>query len=144
MRLCGKLRAGLPSRHRNLRRGAELKNRSPYRYTPLPQEHVCPKITFSDVAILELFRPEARVCMGRQLANACISPRLVGDAISVAEKKIYDFRKCLNIFLSLWETGDRFPRGSRSPPVRDGGDFFEHRRFPRLPTFTARPLPAVV
>jgi hypothetical protein len=71
VRLCHELRAGLPSRHRHLRRGAELKSRNRYRPSPLSQEHVCPRATCSDGAIVELFRPEARVCMGHQVATAC-------------------------------------------------------------------------
>jgi hypothetical protein len=71
VRLCHELRASLPSRHRHLRRGAELQNRSPYRRSPPPQEHVSPSATYSHGAVVELFRPEARVCMGHQLATAC-------------------------------------------------------------------------
>jgi hypothetical protein len=71
VRLCHELRASLPSRHRHLRRGAELQNRSPYRCSPPPQEHVSISATYSCGAVAELFRPEARVCMGHQVATAC-------------------------------------------------------------------------
>jgi hypothetical protein len=71
MRLCRELQAGRPSRHRHLRRGADLKNRNPYRPSPLSQEDIWPREVCSDAAIVELFRPEERVCMGHKLATAC-------------------------------------------------------------------------
>jgi hypothetical protein len=48
---------------------------------------------------------------------------MVGDAISVAKKKISQFWSILTISLAPFgKPGDRFPQGSRSPSARNEGE----------------------